>query len=143
MSAKPSNKYVLDTSALLAYIEEEEGIETIESLLIRVSNKKDKIFISTVTAIEVFYISVQEQGKTIAEERLELLETLPLIQESLTPTLSKIIGEIKAAKPISFADCCIAGLAKRRNATLVHKDPEFESAEDEIRQLKLPYKKTQ
>nr|VFK23035.1 MAG: hypothetical protein BECKLFY1418C_GA0070996_11336 [Candidatus Kentron sp. LFY] len=85
---------------------------------------------------------MREQGKTVAEERLELLETLPLIPEPLTPDLCRTIGEIKATKPMSFADCCIAGLSKAKNAVLVHKDPEFESVEDEIRQLKLPYKKT-
>ena len=134
-------KYVFDTSALLTYIENEEGIETVESLLMKALNEENKIFISTVTMIEVFYISMQEQGRTIAEERLSLIETLPLIQESLMPNITKTIGEMKAVKSMSFADCCIAGLSKSKKAILVHKDPEFEQVEDEIRQLKLPYKK--
>lgn len=134
-------EYVFDTSAILSYIENEEGVETIENLLMKALNEEDKIYISTVTIIEVFYISIQEQGRTIAEERLSLIETLPLIQESLTPNLSKIIGEIKAVKSMSFADCCIAGLSKSKSAILVHKDPEFEQIEGEIKQLKLPYKK--
>jgi uncharacterized protein len=134
-------EYVFDTSALLTYIENEEGIETVESLLMKTLNEDGKIFISTVTMIEVFYISIQEQGRNVAEERLSLIETLPLIQESLTPNITKIIGEMKAAKSMSFADCCIAGLSKSKKAILVHKDPEFEQLEDEIKQLKLPYKK--
>nr|VFJ64462.1 MAG: hypothetical protein BECKDK2373B_GA0170837_113710 [Candidatus Kentron sp. DK] len=85
---------------------------------------------------------MQRQDKTIAKRRLELIDSMPLIVESLTPDLCRTIGEIKATKPMSFADCCIAGLSKTKNAILVHKDPEFESVEDEIRQLKLPYKKT-
>ena len=134
-------KYVFDTSALLTYIENEEGIETVESLLMESLNEENKIFVSTVTIIEVFYISMQEQGRTVAEERLRLIETLPLIQESLTPNITKTIGEIKSVKSMSFADCCIAGLSKSKKAILVHKDPEFEQIEDEIKQLKLPYKK--
>jgi uncharacterized protein len=134
-------EYVFDTSALLTYIENEEGIETVESLLMKALNEENKIFISTVTMIEVFYISMQEQGRTVAEERLSLIETLPLIQESLMPNITKTIGEMKAVKSMSFADCCIAGLSKSKKAILVHKDPEFEQVEDEIRQLKLPYKK--
>nr|VFK24105.1 MAG: Predicted nucleic acid-binding protein, contains PIN domain [Candidatus Kentron sp. MB]VFK30497.1 MAG: Predicted nucleic acid-binding protein, contains PIN domain [Candidatus Kentron sp. MB]VFK75275.1 MAG: Predicted nucleic acid-binding protein, contains PIN domain [Candidatus Kentron sp. MB] len=125
----------------MTFIEEEEGIETIDGLLEGASNKKDKIYISTVTVIEVFYISLRKEGKSVAEERLALLETLPLIQESLTPDLCRTIGEIKATRPMSFADSCIAGLSKSKNAILVHKDPEFESVEGEIRQLKLPYKR--
>jgi len=54
--------------------------------------------------------------------------------------LTRIIGEIKATKTMSFADCCIAGLAKFKQATLVHKDPEYEQMEDEMKQFKLPYK---
>jgi len=134
-------KYVFDTSALLTYIENEEGIETVESLLMESLNEENKIFVSTVTIIEVFYISMQEQGRTVAEERLSLIETLPLIQESLMPNITKIIGEMKAVRSMSFADCCIAGLSKSKKAILVHKDPEFEQIEDEIKQLKLPYKK--
>ena|SRR3989337_2221798 len=135
------SEYVFDTSALLTFIENEEGADLVENLLMKSVDNRDKIFISTVTAIEIYYVSVQEQGKSVAEERLGLIENLPLIQESLIPSLTKIIGEIKAAKSMSFADCCIAGLAKHKSAILVHKDPEFEQIEDEIKQLKLPYKK--
>lgn len=137
------NDYIFDTSALLAFIENEEGVEVVESLVIKSINKESRIFISTVTLIEIYYISHREQGKIIAEERLSLIETLPFRQESLTPNLCKVIGEIKSTKSMSFADCCIAGLSKSKKAILVHKDPEFEQIEDEIKQLKLPYKKTQ
>lgn len=55
----------------------------------KVLNEENKIFISTVTMVEVFYISMQEQGRTVAEERLSLIETLPLIQESLLQNITK------------------------------------------------------
>lgn len=135
------SEYVFDTSALVTYIENEEGVETIQNLLMKALNEEDKIFVSTVTMIEVFCISMQEQGRIIAEERMRLIETLPLLQEPLTSNQAITIGEIKAIKSMSFADCCIAGLSKNKNAILVHKDPEFEQIENEIRQLKLPYKK--
>jgi predicted nucleic acid-binding protein len=35
----------------------------------------------------------------------------------------------------------IAALAQERDATLVHKDPEFEQLEATVKVLKLPYKK--
>jgi hypothetical protein len=41
---------------------------------------------------------------------------------------------------MSFADSCIAGLAKVQNAVLVHKAPEFKQIIDDIEQLQLPYK---
>ncbi len=136
------SRYVFDTSALLTFIENEEGAEAAESLLMKAVDGIDEIFISIVSSIEIFYISVREQGRATGEQRLGLLESLPIIQEPLSPRLVKIIGEIKAGKAMSFADCCIAGLAKQKKAILVHKDPEFEQIEDEIEQIKLPYKKT-
>jgi predicted nucleic acid-binding protein len=135
------SNYVLDTSALLAYIENEEGADEVETLFVNALESTIEILISTVTCIEVFYISLQEQGNVVAANRLKLIENLPLIQEPLNQQLTKIVGEIKASKAMSFADSCIAGLAKFKNAVLVHKDPEFEQIEEDVKQFKLKYKK--
>jgi predicted nucleic acid-binding protein len=83
---------------------------------------------------------MQEQGKIIAQERLELINTLPLTQIDVNTSLIEIIGELKATKYLSFADSCVAGLAKSEQAILVHKDPEFGQIGPEIQQFKLPYK---
>ncbi len=133
-------QYVLDTSALLTYIENEEGATEVEALLQKALDAEIVLYISMVSCIEVFYITWQEQGKEAAVERLKLIDDLTVIQEPVDSQLTKIIGEIKATKAMSFADCCIAGLAKFKQATLVHKDPEYEQIENEIKQLKLPYK---
>lgn len=135
------SNYVLDTSALLAYIESEDGADEVEKLLMSALEGTNELFISTVTGIEVFYISFQEQGSVIAADRLKLIRELPLVQEPLTQRLTRIVGEIKALKAMSFADSCIAGLAKFKNAILVHKDPEFEQIEEEVKQFKLKYKR--
>lgn len=134
------NQYVLDTSALLAYVENEAGTNQVEELLRSAIDGNVALFISTVSCIELFYISWQEQGKEIARERLKLLSQLMIFQEPLDGDLVELVGEIKATKMMSFADCCVAGLAKLKHAVLVHKDPEFEQIEAEILQLKLPYK---
>ncbi|MGR3180076.1 MAG: PIN domain-containing protein [Candidatus Anammoxibacter sp.] len=134
------NKYVLDTSALLAYIENEEGVEEVESLFNKAFEGEADLFISTISCIEVFYISLKEQGEKIAIERLELINNLMLKQEVLNEQFIEIVGKIKATLNMSFADSCIAGLAKIKEATLVHKDPEYDQLKNEINQLKLPYK---
>jgi len=76
----------------------------------------------------------------VAIERLKLLNDLPMTQVALDTPLIQVIGEIKATPRMSLADSCIAGLAKFKQAILVHKDPEFEPLEGLIEQLKLPYK---
>ncbi len=135
------NLFVLDTSALLIYIENEAGVDEVEGLLLQAIHNEIVLYISIVSCIEVFYISWQEQGKETAIQRLNLIDDLMVIQEPVDSQLISVIGELKATKRMSFADCCIAGLAKFKQATLVHKDPEYEQLESEIKQLKLPYKK--
>jgi uncharacterized protein len=134
------NQYVLDTSALLAYIENEDGADEIDSLLRQALQNQLLLFMSVMSSVEIFYISWQEQGMVVAVERLKLLNNLPITQVALDNQLVQLIGEIKATKRMSLADSCIAGLAKFKQAILVHKDPEFEQVENIINQLKLPYK---
>ncbi|MFZ2955441.1 MAG: type II toxin-antitoxin system VapC family toxin [Candidatus Ozemobacteraceae bacterium] len=132
--------YVLDTSALLAYIENEDGVADVERVLLETLDDQHKIYVSVVSFIEVFYISCQEQGQKVATERMQFLKDLPLIQEPLNEKFIEVVGALKASHTMSFADCCIAGLAKEKNAVLIHKDPEFEQVEKDFFQLKLPYK---
>ena len=134
------SRYVLDTSALLAYIENEDGVADIERVLMETLDGQHTLYVSVVSCIEVFYISLQEQGQRVATERLQLLKDLPLVQEPLHGDVVALIGEIKASHMMSFADCCIAGLAKQKHAILMHKDPEFEQLEHQISQHKLPYR---
>lgn len=134
------DRYVLDTSALLTLIENEEGVDYVEYLLIEAAKCEIELFISVISCIEVFYISLQEQSLDIADERIELIKALLLIIEAVDENLIKTAGKIKAENRISFADSCIAALAKEKEAILVHKDPEFEQLKKEIVQKILPYK---
>jgi len=67
------------------------------------------------------------------------LPTSPITLQK-TSSLGIFAAKLKANYRISVADAWIAALAKERNATLVHKDPEFEQIEGVIQVLKLPYK---
>ncbi|GAK53147.1 PilT protein domain protein [Candidatus Moduliflexus flocculans] len=134
------SRYVLDTSALFAFIENEEGAQEVETLLIQTIEGRHELAISMISEIEVYYISLREQGEEIASERLRLLNDLPITQEVLDSDLIRVIGNLKAGYSLSFADCCIAGLAQDMGAVLVHKDPEFEAIEHLVTQYKLPYK---
>jgi len=135
---KPS--YVLDTSAIFAFIEDEPGSETVESLLNQAEAGEINVYLSFMTFMEVYYISLQEQGEVTADQRLRKLYELPAMRIESDAELSKLAGQIKAMHRMSIADAWIAALAKAKQAILVHKDPEFESIEREIEVLKLPYK---
>ena len=132
--------YVLDTSAWLALIEDEAGAELVQNVLEKTISGNAKILVSFMSFMEVFYITLQEREIEEAKTRLRIMESLPITRIESTVSLSIAAGRLKAKHRISVADAWIAALAQERNATLVHKDPEFEVIEDQIQVLKLPYK---
>ncbi len=90
------NKYVLDTSALLAFIENEEGASEVEELFRQALDDKVEISISVISCIEAGYVSWKEQGERVARERLQLTDDLPVSQEAVDERLIEIIAGIKA-----------------------------------------------
>lgn len=134
------DKYVLDTSALLCYIEEEDGAELVDELLKKGETKQAFLFVPFVSFTEVYYISWQKKGKEVAQARIYLIAQLAIERVESSKQLSLIAGEFKAENKISFADAWVAAVAKEKDAILVHKDPEFEQLKPDIEMLKLPYK---
>lgn len=130
---------VLDTSALLCLRENEPGAAEVEAVL-RQQGKNGTVFISFMSVMEFAYILEQEQGETAARQGVLQLKQLPVhIVESDEP-LGLAAARIKAGQKLSVADAWIAATAQRLGATLVHKDPEFESLAKLIRLKALPLK---
>jgi predicted nucleic acid-binding protein len=132
--------YVLDTSAWLTLIEDEAGAERIEELLDKAKAGEIVVLVSFMSFMEVYYITLQERDQNEAQARVALIAALPGLRVDSTEALGVLAGELKAKHRMSVADAWIAALAHERNATLVHKEPEFEQVEATIKVLKLPYK---
>lgn len=133
--------YVLDTSAWLTLIEDEVGADVVQDILERATTGSVEIIVSFMTFMEVFYITLQERDIKEAKTRLSLMASLPITRAESTVSLSMAAGRLKAKYHMSVADVWIAALAQERDATLVHKDPEFEQIENALQVLKLPYKR--
>lgn len=78
-----------------------------------------------------------------AKKQIEIMNQLAITRVESSQELGLIAGRLKATRKISFADAWIAATSIFYNAILVHKDPEFECIEDEVKVLKLPYKKSE
>lgn len=137
----PPPRYVLDTSAVLTLIEDEAGTDQVQTLLEQAKRGEVSLLVSFISFMEVYYISLQERGQEEARERVRLMAALPVLRVESTETLAVLAGQLKASHRLSVADAWIAALAQERDATLVHKDPEFEQIEATVKVLKLPYKK--
>lgn len=132
--------YVFDTSAWLTLIEDEAGADVVESLLEKANEGSVEIFVSFMSFMEVFYITLQERDIGEAQTRLSLMASLPIARAESTVSLSISAARLKAKYRMSVADAWIAALTQEKYATLVHKDPEFDQIEDVLEMLKLPYK---
>lgn len=128
--------YVLDSSALITLMEEEEGYDTVADIL-----RQEKTIIPYIVLMEVYYISLQESGQFEADRRWAMIKRLPAdIVWDMDETTLRTAARFKANRRISLADAIIAAYAKSYSAILVHKDPEYEVLAVEIALQALPFK---
>lgn len=129
--------YLLDTSAVLTFLEDEDGADRVETIL-----RQEQIMLPYCVLLETYYITLQEQTEDVADKRYALLKQLPatILWNMDEPTLLTA-GRFKARHRLSLADAIIAAFALRQGAILVHKNPELEALANSMEQEILPYKK--
>lgn len=128
--------HLLDSSAVLALLEDEPGAERVEQLL-----RQRSVLIPFVALIETYQITLQTSSQTEAEHRHALLKALPaeVLWHVDEPT-ALAAAKLKAQHRLPLADALIAAFALTRDAILVHKDPHFEVVAPHVRLDPLPYK---
>jgi len=133
--------YVLDTSAIFAFSDQEKGADQVEALLKEATVGKCLLIACSISLMEVYYVTRMEEGEDKAAELVALVKSWPV--EWIYPDERTLLqaGKLKAAYRLSIADALIAAVAKLRQAILVHKDPELANLADEVRLLNLPFKK--
>ena len=134
-----SKAYLLDTSAIFAFTDNEAGADLVQELLEKAGREQIALHISAMTAMEVYYVSSTERGEQDAHQLLLLVRALAVTELPLNDALIVPAARFKARYKISVADAWIAATAVVHNLTLVHKDPEFEPL-DGVSLLPLPYK---
>jgi len=129
-------RYLLDTSALLTLIEDEEGADRVEQVV-----RRGGTLLPWPVLLEAYYISQQEQSQAEAEHRYALIKQLKvnILWHMDEPTLLTA-ARLKAEHHVSLADAMIAAFAIQQGAILVHKDPEFETLTGLLPMDPLPYK---
>ena len=131
---------VLDTSAIFAHLEDEEGSDEVEQLLLDADRGESTVFVSFVSLTEVRYVLMQEQDVPSADRAVAIVKSWPMRWVHSDEELCMTAARLKAFHRISLADSFVAATAKTLSAELMHKDPEFEALTDEIVLSALPYK---
>ena len=130
-------RYVLDSFALLAYLQAEASGSQVRALLESAQDAQAELYISFVNVGEMYYILHREQGVERAEEMLSDLRTLPVELVSATDDRIIAAARIKATHSLSYADAFAVALAQEQGATLVTGDPEFHAVETDVNILWL------
>jgi ribonuclease VapC len=128
-----SGRKVLDSYALIAFMENEPGADKVAELMMRARDREKRLLLSVINWGEVYYIVCRAAGKGAAEEALKNIDTLPVEVIPVDREITQVAAEFKSKNKMSYADCFAAALAKLHKAELVTGDREFKPLAGEIK----------
>lgn len=142
--------YVLDTSALLAFIQEEPGGEQVLEILgsgVRgevhepppegSESDRPPVYLPFMSLMECEYRLRRRLGSWESDWLLRMTRAWPAEVVESSERWRREAARIKAEHSLSLADAWIAALAILRSARLVHRDPEYDAI-PELESVRLP-----
>lgn len=133
--------YVLDTSAIMCVLYQEDGAEQVVEILdaAQTASRSDapEVLVPFIALMELEYWLRRRLAPREMEQILLLLANWPVQVVESSPEWRHAAARVKASASLSVADAWIAALAMLRQGVLVHKDPEFDQV-TELKSLRLP-----
>jgi len=124
---------VLDSWALLCYLEQEPGYEKIIELFEKAVESSKPLLMCVVNWGEVYYQVARRFGDQKAQEIEQLIQTLPITLVEANKELTREAARIKATKRMAYADCFAVALTRLKKAELYTGDSEFKTVEKEVK----------
>jgi len=124
-------KYLLDTKALIAFFNDEDGAENAERILRDMDKSKAEGFVSAITLTEVYYLYLRRSGESVAKKRIEQIKLSNLKIVVIDDEIAIKAGEYKI-KAVPIADALIAASAYSVGAKVVTDDEHFERLDVEV-----------
>lgn len=132
--ANPEKRFVLDSYALIGYLENEPFSDRIQQALYLAKDGTLRLYCHAIHIGEVYYIVLREQGRRIVDQVYATIKSLPLqIVDRIDEKLLLTAAGYKAGYRISYADAFAAALAAGYECPLMTGDPEFKPLEEERR----------
>jgi predicted nucleic acid-binding protein len=120
------NRYVLDSWAFLAWLQDEPAAASqVQSLIEQGERDECKLFASIINIGEVYYLLVKRLGEQKALEFRNTIFKMPVKIVSATDEEVWQAVNFKKAFPISYADGFAASAALTVDAAIVTGDSEF------------------
>ena len=127
------DSFVFDSYALIVYLENESFSDRIQHVLTQAKNRNALLYIHAIHIGEVYYITLREQGKSLADLAYARIKALPIkMIDRIDEELLLTAAGLKAKYPISDADSFAAALAMIKNCPLLQGDPKFTSLEKKV-----------
>lgn len=125
-------RFVLDSYALIGYLENEPFAERIQYLLTEAKSGSVRLYVHAIHIGEVYYITLREQSRSVADLAYARIKAFPIkVIDHIDEELLLEAAGLKAQYPISYADAFAAALAVIYRCPLLTGDPEFKSLEKE------------
>ncbi len=131
--ARKARAYVLDTWAVIAYLEDEPSALQIADLIVSAHEESIPVFMTVVNVGEVWYIIAREVSEEEANNSVKELHDLRIQFVDVDWELTWEAARFKSQHKMSYADCYAAALAKNRKAELITGDEEFKVLQDEMK----------
>ncbi|HET6893563.1 MAG TPA: PIN domain-containing protein [Pyrinomonadaceae bacterium] len=126
---------VLDSWALIAFLEDERAAATVEQLLIKAEAGVHRLLLCVVNWGEIYYNTMREVSQASAEKIAVEIANMPieLVGVETDLALAHQAAVFKATNKLAYADAFAAALAKLANAELVTGDHDFKALEGRIK----------
>lgn len=126
------DRYILDSYAILCFLQDEPGADKVAHILKQAKEDKTKLFITWVNLGEVYYRVWREYGEVEAKRVLDVLATWPMEILIIDSELTIMAATVKAQNRLAYADAFAIGAALLKNAQVVTGDPEIKEASNKL-----------
>jgi predicted nucleic acid-binding protein len=117
--------YVLDASALLAFLEKKPSAPRVNELLKDTMRGRSQILMSAVNYGEVYGKALREYGQEQAAGVMGMVSSLPITLVDATSVRALLAAGVKVKYKLYYADSFAAALCFEHKATLVTSDSDF------------------
>ena len=126
---KNANSYLLDSFALLRFIQKETGDQAVKDILDDVQKGRARALLNIINLGEIIYTVQRRFGR---QKKLEVVMNIGRLGIEILPAPNDLVfraAELKARFSMSYADTFAVASAMEHGAVIVTGDPEFRLVE--------------
>lgn len=129
-------RYVLDSYAVLAYLNDEPGAQVLQDILQLAQQGQVAVYMSWVNLGEVYYRLQRIYGRQLARKAIEIIKAWSVTFLIADEQATLLAGDIKSRFRLAYADAFATAATIINQGILLTGDPEFKQLENEVIKIK-------